>query len=267
MNKKTGVILADGDEAFRALLCDALERSGEFTVYASVNDGVSALAAMEEHKDAVLLLELTLPRLDGLGVLDALQSKGCTQKAIVLSAQSRAHTVQRAMDKGAYYYIVKPCDLSSVLMRVREAAKAEEYAAQDVPAELEWAVASALSAVGMPPNNEGTMLARNMLILAVKDRRLLRRPIRKNLFSRVLRDENDTVDNVDRALRAAVESAWKDGDWEFQNFLFGATVKKSGRPTNADFITVMAGYVDLSLRYRAQHGADGTTLRDWVSMG
>ncbi len=267
MNEKTGVILADTDEDFRAMLCSALEESGECTVYASVGDGRAALQAMEEHRDAVLVLELTLPGLDGLGVLDALQREGRAGRAIVLSAQTRMQTVQSVMDKGAYYFMVKPCDLPSVQMRVREAA-ARSAKTRMAPAELEWEIVSALYAVGMPPNNEGTVLARDMLLLAVNDRSLLRRPIRKNLFSRVLRGPNDTIDNVDRALRSAIESAWREGDREFQSRLFGATVKRrSGRPTNADFISVMTGYVEMTLRYRVQHGASGSGLIDRASNG
>ena len=267
MNEKTGVILADPDEMFRAALCSALEENGACVVYESVGDGHAALRAMEERRDAVLVLELTLPGLDGLGVLDALQREGRAGRVIVLSAQTRAQTVQSVMEKGAYYFMVKPCDLASVRTRVREAA-ARGAMAWMAPAELEWEIVSALYAVGMPPNGEGTTLARNMLLLSVNDRSLLRRPIQKNLFSRVLRGPDDTVGNVERALRCAIESAWRDGDREFQNRLFGATVKRrSGRPTNADFISVMTGYVEMTLRYRAQHGVSGTGLIDRASNG
>lgn len=259
MKEKIGVVLADADENFRAMLGEALETSGDFTICACVGDGLSALEAVRKTKAALLVTELTLPQLDGLSLLDRLAEENHTARTIVLSVQVQNQAVESALYKGAYYFMAKPCDISSLMARMHEAVNGWERPLPEAPAEAEWEILSALYAIGMPPSDEGTALACNMLLLTVRDPNLLRRPMKRNLYSRVLRDERDNTDNVERALRSAIEAAWKEGDPELQRKIFGATIKREiGRPTNADFITVMTHYVRASLHYQRQHGVNST---------
>ena len=69
MDNRIKIMLTDSDEEARGMLQDALERTGRFLVTASTGDGEQALRLIEETKPDLLVLDLILPGLDGLGIL------------------------------------------------------------------------------------------------------------------------------------------------------------------------------------------------------
>ena len=87
MDHQRTVLLADANEEFRAMLQEAIEQAGEFTVAASTGDGREALRVIEERKPDLLLTDVALPGLDGLGLLQALKEReGYVPKIIIVSA-------------------------------------------------------------------------------------------------------------------------------------------------------------------------------------
>ena len=87
MDNQRTVLLADASEEFRAMVQEAIEQAGEFTVAASTGDGQEALRLIEERRPDLLLTDVALPGLDGLGLIKTLKERGGhNPKAIILSA-------------------------------------------------------------------------------------------------------------------------------------------------------------------------------------
>jgi two-component system OmpR family response regulator/two-component system response regulator QseB len=84
-----------------------------------VRDGVAAEAALAAESFAAVVLDLGLPRLSGLAVLDRLREGGAAVPVLVLTARDQVADKVRALDLGADDYVVKPFDLQEVAARLR----------------------------------------------------------------------------------------------------------------------------------------------------
>jgi DNA-binding response OmpR family regulator len=130
------VLLVDDDAAIRRTLTVGLELEGFELVCAS--GGRAALAAVEAVEPAVMLLDLTMPDLDGLEVLRRLRDAGDDLPVCVLSARDQVSDRVRGLEAGADDYVVKPFALEEVsarlhaLLRRRPAASGERLVAGDI---------------------------------------------------------------------------------------------------------------------------------------
>ena len=110
MESKWTVLLVDASEEFRGLLMAALAGTEEFEVVASVGDGAEAARLMAEKQPDLVVMDMILPGLDGLGLLDQLSAmKEKRPEVIVLSQFMSERIIAAAMEHGVYYYMTKPC--------------------------------------------------------------------------------------------------------------------------------------------------------------
>ncbi|MEI2784199.1 MAG: response regulator transcription factor [Candidatus Nanopelagicales bacterium] len=111
------VLIADDDRAIRQSLATALEING-YQVTACV-DGVSALAAYRESRPDVLVLDVMMPGVDGLGVCQVLRAEGDQIPILMLTARVETADRVAGLDAGADDYVPKPYDIDEVLARLR----------------------------------------------------------------------------------------------------------------------------------------------------
>ena len=111
------VLIADDDRAIRESLATALELNGyEVTACA---DGVQALAAFRESRPDVLVLDVMMPGVDGLGVCRVLRAEGEGIPILMLTARVETADRVAGLDAGADDYVPKPYDIDEVLARLR----------------------------------------------------------------------------------------------------------------------------------------------------
>ena len=169
MDHQRTVLLADANEEFRAMLQEAIEQAGEFTVAASTGDGREALRVIEERKPDLLLTDVALPGLDGLGLLQALKEReGYVPKIIIVSAFCGEKTMSDAEKLGVSYYLPKPCEPGSLLERMRgifESPSAPERKSYT----LKNTVTSVIHEIGVPAHIKGYQYLREAIITAVND--------------------------------------------------------------------------------------------------
>jgi DNA-binding NtrC family response regulator len=103
------VLIVEDEPAARIGL-EQLVRSWGFLAE-SASDGEEALAKVTSFRPAIVITDLVMPRLDGLGLLRALQSQGADVTTLLLTAQGTVETAVEAMKEGAYDYLTKPVDL------------------------------------------------------------------------------------------------------------------------------------------------------------
>ena len=122
MESKWKVLLADASVEFRGLLRSALEETEEFEVVASVGDGLEAARLVKEKLPDLVLMDMILPGLDGLGLLDQMaELKDERPEVIVVSQFVSSRVVATAVERGVFYYMPKPCEIESLLERMRQA--------------------------------------------------------------------------------------------------------------------------------------------------
>lgn len=251
MENKLTVILADANEEFRAMLAESIEEAGDFTVIGSVGDGLSAWKLVEEKHPQLLLCDVLLPELDGLGLLEKAAALDPKPVTVFLSSMYRNEIVARAMDKGAAFFMLKPCEIGSLLERMREASGVNGAEEEDELHALQRKVTAVIHEVGVPAHIKGYQYVREAIIIAVQDIEVIN-AVTKVLYPEVAKRFNTTPSRVERAVRHAIEVAWDRGDLETLQSYFGYTVSNAkGKPTNSEFIAMIADKIRLEGKRRA----------------
>ena len=255
---KIKVLLADDNKEFCDVVVSYLNKQEDITVVAVAYDGVEACNKIQEHRPDIAIIDGIMPRLDGLGVLERLHrnKEGFHPVCIMLSAISQEKVIQKAMDLGAAYYIVKPFDMESLASRIHQliyekstpktfvsqgfAVQSNSMASPSPAYDLETKVTNILHEIGVPANIRGYHYMREAIIMSVNDMDVLNY-ITKELYPSIAKKCNTTPSRVERAIRHAIEVAWNRGKVDAIDALFGYTVNNhKGKPTNSEFIALIA---------------------------
>lgn len=258
------VLVVDDNSRIVNLLKDAITKETDMDVIATAADGEEALKKIEIHNPDVVLLDLIMPRLDGLGVMERLKEKKkitSVPKIIVISAVSQESVTENAFALGAAYYILKPFDTQMVLSRIRTAVN-EESAQNHVintvyengknmlkkSYNLEADVTDIIHEIGVPAHIKGYQYLRDAIIMSVNDDEMLG-AITKRLYPTIAKNYKTTSSRVERAIRHAIEVAWSRGKVDTIEELFGYTVSSGkGKPTNSEFVALISDKIRLEYK-------------------
>ena len=252
METKIRVLLADASEDFRALLRDTLRAEGDMEIVGAAADGAEALALLEREKPDVLLLDLVLPRVDGMEVLRRMGETGASPVTMIVSAFYNQRMISRCAELGAYYFIPKPCDVAALTEQIRRSIRDEPLlrlpaVTETRPGEpdLETTVTEVIHEIGVPAHIKGYQYLREAIILTIGDMEVIN-AVTKVLYPAVAKKYGTTPSRVERAIRHAIEVAWDRGDLETLQKFFGYTVSNiKGKPTNSEFIAMIADCLSL----------------------
>ncbi len=257
METQVRVLIADPNEDFRRLLHDVIENEGDLQVAGIASDGPETLECIEKAAPDVVVLDLILPKLDGLGVLGRIREMNRAPSVIVLSGFFNDSIISQCSDLGAYYFVPKPCDVQALIACIRQSASVK--AVQPAPSKinsfqkpeqsLEAVVTDVIHEIGVPAHIKGYQYLREAIILTINDMDIIN-AVTKALYPTVAKRFSTTPSRVERAIRHAIEVAWDRGDVETLQRFFGYTVSGiKGKPTNSEFIAMIAD--SLSLRRKA----------------
>lgn len=254
--KSIKIGIADDNKDFCDILSDFFEIQENIVISFIANDGLKAIEAIKEHQPEVLVLDMIMPHLDGLGVLESINSLDLPvrPRIIVLSAVGQETITQKAINLGAEYYIVKPFNLDILLKRINQMAGNNFYEEgkgnfargilnnqeRGCPEDLEIDITNIIHEIGVPAHIKGYQYLRDAITMVVEDMDLLG-AVTKELYPAIAQVNNTTPSRVERAIRHAIEVAWNRGRVETINNLFGYTVQNDkGKPTNSEFIAIIA---------------------------
>ena len=211
MNKITTVMIADNAEDFCTALSGALQRSGGFQLVGTVNDGEQAIRMLTERKPDVLVLDLMLPKRDGLSVLKAMSTMEKKPAVLATSTFLTQYVSNAAANLGARYMMLKPCDMQTLVERLEEIRGGENHgklpAVRQDKAGIEALVTSIIHEIGVPAHIKGYQYLREAIIIAVNDMDVIN-AITKVLYPQVAKAFQPTPSRVERAIRHAIEVAW-----------------------------------------------------------
>jgi two-component system response regulator (stage 0 sporulation protein A) len=261
--EKIKILLADDNKDFCDVVCSYLNKLEDIQVISVAHDGVEAYQKILLNKPDIAILDGIMPRLDGLGVMEKLNSNPTNQPipiCIMLSAMAQEKITQKAIALGVEYYMVKPFDMESLVSRIRQLYN-EKNNKDDKPLSsklsdpksrasinLEAKVTNILHEIGVPAHIRGYHYMREAIIMAVNDIDVLNY-ITKELYPSIAKKCNTTPSRVERAIRHAIEVAWSRGKVDAIDNLFGYTVNNhKGKPTNSEFIALIADRLRLELK-------------------
>jgi two-component system response regulator (stage 0 sporulation protein A) len=268
MNERITVLIADDNKDFCDIISQFLDKQEDIEVVGIANDGMEALDLVHKFQPDVIVLDIIMPHLDGLGVLERLNEDELEKfpKVIILSAVGQDKITQRAIALGADYYIVKPFDLEVFVQRIRELAMTDFMddsqilnVSSPVPTaarpsdtgrerSLEADITNIIHEIGVPAHIKGYQYLREAITMVVNNIELLS-GITKELYPGIAHKFNTTPSRVERAIRHAIEVAWSRGRVETINKLFGYTVHdEKGKPTNGEFIAMVADKLRMQAR-------------------
>ncbi|MDO4539733.1 MAG: sporulation transcription factor Spo0A [Syntrophomonadaceae bacterium] len=247
------MLIADDNREFCNVLKSFFGGSEDFELAAICNNGLEVIEQLAQLEVDVLILDLIMPYMDGIGVLEKLNEKTdkARPKVIILTAFGQEGVTQKAVRLGADYYILKPFDLQVLAERVRQLVSndsgmseqgAQIFVAPRVqqPKNLEVEVTKIIHEIGVPAHVKGYQYLRDAIILVVNDMNFLG-AVTKELYPAIALKYDTTSSRVERAIRHAIELAWDRGDMDRMYRLFGYTISgDKGKPTNSEFIAIIA---------------------------
>lgn len=273
MKDKITVLIADDNPDFTRTLVDNLDKESDMEVIGVAKDGKEACEMVANTEPDILLLDVIMPYLDGLGVLEKIQTMRLSKMptCIMLSAVGQTKITQRAISLGAEYYVVKPFDIEVLIKRIRDIknyeptptattdncyimreAKARYIEIDEVNKKnqenLEALVTNVIHEIGVPAHIKGYQYLREAIMMVINDIDVINQ-ITKQLYPDIAEKYHTTPSRVERAIRHAIEVAWSRGKNEAVESIFGYTVSATkGKPTNSEFIAMIGDKIRLELK-------------------
>ncbi|MBR7163860.1 MAG: sporulation transcription factor Spo0A [Clostridia bacterium] len=272
--EKISVILVDDNKVQCQELAKDIEGTADIEIIGMAHDGASGYDLITEKNPDVVVLDIIMPRKDGLELLELLQKSGMKKKpvCIVLSAVNNDNITNRALQLGASYYLVRPVeDNEIVLKRIRQAIKSQIGTSQALTSNaaenfsltnsqplkklppvnsenLETIITNVIHEIGVPAHIKGYNYLREAISLCIQDKEFIN-SITKMLYPTVARNYQTTSSRVERAIRHAIEVAWNRGREEILNSIFGYTIDTNkGKPTNGEFIAMISDSIRLKMK-------------------
>jgi two-component system response regulator (stage 0 sporulation protein A) len=263
MNKKISVLIADDNEDVVNELSEYLRAESDMEIAATAYNGEEAYGLILETHPDVIILDLVMPKLDGIGVLKKLQKSPMPQKPkiVVYSISSVAINMASSVNPSISYCLLKPQSCERICEVIRDVAAfpktVSDTAAARInslpqksneDADLETVVTDFIHELGVPAHIKGYQYIRSAIMMVVENMDLLNF-ITKQLYPEIAKAYNTTASRVERAIRHSIEVAWSRGKPEIMNEIFGYTIHTGkGKPTNSEFIAMVADRIRLTLK-------------------
>ena len=253
MKEKLSILVADDNLEFAKTLTSCIEKEEGMEVIGIAQDGIEAIEMINNTKPDVAILDVIMPHLDGLGVLERIKSSDMDKKplCIILSAVGQDKITTKAIELGAQYYMVKPFDIDVLIRRIKElkyytpmniknsgGTKELRMPYIDILPDrrkesenLEALVTNIIHEIGVPAHIKGYQYLREAIMMVVNDIDIINQ-ITKQLYPEIAKRFKTTPSRVERAIRHAIEVAWGRGEQETVESIFGYTVSAAKRKTN-----------------------------------
>ncbi len=249
---KIKVLAVDDNAAHINVVKKYFNGSEKIEVVGSASNGEEAINIIESNKMDfdIMLLDLVMPLVDGMAVLDYMKDNDIDKKVIVMTSFSEEDTIRRVSEYGVKYYAIKPFDLSKlekIIISINSSIKSSSELIELQDKGLQIQVTNILHALGIPSNIKGYQYIRSA-ILMVYDNPGFIGGITKELYPDLSIKFNTSIQRVERAIRHAIEVSWNRGDIDLMEEIFGHSVDiDRAKPTNSEFIVTIADKLRLDM--------------------
>ncbi len=263
--EKLSIVIADDNEKMLFLLDTIISCQKDFEIVGKASNGEEAYQLIKEKQPDAVILDLVMPKLDGLGVMEKVNDDMDIKKIpsfIVLSAVGKEEITEDAFSLGADYYMMKPFDNDLLINRLKyiKNSLSNKKTIRKMPAitkqndedfiknNLENDVTNIIHEIGVPAHIKGYQYLRDAIIMSVNDMEMLN-SITKILYPTIAKKHATTSSRVERAIRHAIEVAWSRGKMDTIDELFGYTINNGkGKPTNSEFVALITDKIRLQYK-------------------
>ena len=257
MGKKIKIIIADDNRNLCQMLQNYLQGQEDLIIVGIANNGLEAWELMQTQEPDLIILDLVMPNLDGLGVLERINARTTMTrpKIIMLTAFGQESLTHQAMMLGVDYFILKPFDLDILSKRIRSltqdlpvAAAPAQFSSSASPIvssvgsglNLNVEVTTMMHQIGIPAHVKGYQYIRDAILMVVEDVSLLG-AVTKELYPGIAKKFDTAPSRVERGIRHAIELAWERGHTDTLKRIFGYSMNiERQKPTNSEFIALLA---------------------------
>jgi len=250
MKKK--IMVVDDNKAMVEMLKEYFSTNSTIEITEVAYNGEEAWEKIsEKHNEIdVVLLDLIMPKKDGLYVLDKIREKSLNVNVIVVTSYNEQETIRNISEYGVKYFILKPFDLGELEKRIKDITsnKRKENKIINVSnTNIQIMVTKILHELGIPSHIKGYSYIRDAITM-VYDNPSLIGGITKELYPEIGSKYDTSVTRVERAIRHAIEVSWNRGDWDLMEEIFGHSVDiDKAKPTNSEFIVTIADKLRLEM--------------------
>ena len=256
---KIKLAIADDNKELVKTMEIYFEKHPEIEVIWTAQNGEVCLSMLEEEVPNILLLDIIMPHLDGIAVLETIgkSSKFPDLHIIMLTAFGQEDVMTQAASLGASYFMLKPFEfdrLTNQIFQVSGTLKPSIPISQPGGGQstgtvsqkvLDKTITSIIKEIGVPAHIKGYAFLREAIQMVYSDVDLLG-SVTKILYPDIATKFNTTPSRVERAIRHAIEVAWNRGNYEVISKMFGYTVHHlKSKPTNSEFIAMIADKIRL----------------------
>jgi two-component system response regulator (stage 0 sporulation protein A) len=251
--EKIRVLMIDDNESLVDMVKEYFCNHNKIEVVLSCKDGEEGLNTIINKGDEydVILLDLVMPKKDGLYVLEELNKRGIEKNIIVETSYNEPKVIRKVSEYGVGYYILKPFDLTDLESKILEIFNSLSSKSINLyHSNLQISITKMLHELGMPSHIKGYQYIREGITMIYNDPNIIG-GITKELYPELASKFDTTVSRVERAIRHAIEVSWNRGSWDYMEELFGHSVDiDKAKPTNSEFIVTVAD--KLRLEYAKQ---------------
>lgn len=254
MENNAKILICDENNEERARLIENLMRAGYRKCDEAENGNIALDMITKNQYDAVIV-DLWISKLDGIGIIRAANKldKKDAPSFILMSPINKQSILLEATESGADLCIPKPFDFSSLVYHIDALlkSKARHGNSKDSlqSADMEAQVTKIIHQIGIPAHIKGYQYLRCAILMTIEDNDIIN-SVTKILYPSVAKKFQTTTSRVERAIRHAIEVAWDRGDVDTLNSYFGYTIQNSrGKPTNSEFIAMIADNLRLKYKY------------------
>lgn len=271
--ENVNVVIVDDNPMILNTLDEVISSEAGLSVIGRADNGKDAIDMIKDTQPDVVLLDLVMPQMDGITVVENIKKKTSMLKNpafIILSAVGGEQMTEEAFQAGANYFLMKPFDKDILVNKIRrigkrpvrpvpgkvleaplKAATPEEAAMnreEYMKEHLETDITKMLHELGIPAHIKGYQYLRDAISMVVRDREMME-VVTKILYPEIAKKNYTSSSRVERAIRHAIEVAWGRGSLEVIDELFGYTISTGkGKPTNSEFIALIADKICLDYK-------------------
>ncbi len=251
--KPTRLLVIDESKELVEVIRKYFKAHASIEVVMAANDGEEGLNLIQSKINDYdfVLLDLVLPKKDGITVLETMRKLEITKKVIVLTAYHSSDIIRRVSSIGADYFMLKPFDLKELEKRILDLSGHSIYDNQVIDIyhnNLQISITNILHQLGVPSHIKGYQYIREGVSL-IYDNPSLIGGITKELYPSIASKFQTTSSRVERAIRHAIEVSWNRGNWDLMEDIFGHSVDiDKAKPTNSEFIVTVADKLRLEFQ-------------------
>ena len=257
-NQVIRVFICDDNALQLGMLSDALAECDDIEVVGTAMDGEAAVTQITQLRPDVVICDMVMPMLDGLGLLEQVRKLPTPPQVIILTALRGENFISQAQELGAAYYMVKPVNPAVLAQRVytiMEQPVTAVAAAEPAPKptvsqasrSLEEQIGAILLQVRIPAHLSGYRYLRTAVQLSLEDPDLLDN-VTYALYPAVARQYGTSATSVERSIRHAISTAWNRGGPEDFSKLMGCHLESCDKPTNCELMSCLVE----TLRYQKE---------------